>query len=199
MLDRENQTAYGIVDLIAHTLEVYFGDGISSLSDKFVYAIIKEAMENAEKVLKFPTNYEYRANILWASTMALNGSISYGRRTGDWGVHQLGHVLSYLFDTPHGATLSIVYPAWLKLHLSKLNNRIKELGKELFNANAAEETINKLEDFFSSIKSPVRLNQIGISENDKNKIVELMKKNNANGEVHKLKNENYKNLVNLMF
>ncbi|MBN2520725.1 MAG: iron-containing alcohol dehydrogenase, partial [Bacteroidales bacterium] len=141
------QTAYGIVDLIAHTLEEYFGDGISPLSDKFVYAIIKEAMENAKKVLKFPTNYEYRANILWASTMALNGSTSFGRRTGDWGVHQLGHVLSYLFDTPHGATLSIVYPAWLRLHLSLLNNRIKELGKALFNTNTAEETIYKLEKF----------------------------------------------------
>ena len=47
---------------------------------------------------------------------------------GDWGVHALGHTLSFLYDTPHGATLSIMYPAWMKVMRERAGDRIKQLG-----------------------------------------------------------------------
>ena len=40
-----NYTAYGIVDLIAHCLEAWFGKGDATLSDRFVISIIQEGMK----------------------------------------------------------------------------------------------------------------------------------------------------------
>ncbi|NJO69636.1 MAG: iron-containing alcohol dehydrogenase [Bacteroidetes bacterium] len=143
-------TAYGIVDLIAHCLENFFGDGQASLSDRFVGAIIKEAIEIGPKLMNNLTNFDYRSNIMWASTCALNGTTSHGRKSGDWGVHSIGHILSLLYDIPHGASLSIVYPAWLKYHLNIIPERIAFLGKEVYGISSANTTILKLEEFLEN-------------------------------------------------
>lgn len=193
-----NYTAYGIVDLIAHALEAYFGAGDASLSDRFVEAIIKEAMENAPLVLEEPENYEYRANIMWAATNALNGLTSYGRKGGDWGVHDIGHNTSYLYDTPHGATLSIAYPAWLKLQKERIPERIKKLGNQLFGTNSTDETIENLEKFFKSMDCPVKLSDIKIGKEKQKEITEQMIKTKINGMFHEFNDEDRIKIVELM-
>ena len=195
----KNYTAYGIADLIAHSLEAYFGDGDASLSDRFVEAIIKEAMEYGPLVLNDPENYEYRSKIMWAATAALNGLTSYGRKYGDWGVHDIGHNLSFLFDTPHGATLTIAYPAWLRLQKNRIPERITKLGNQLFGTNSADETITLLEKFFKSILCPVRLSDINIHNDKKDEIIDQMKKNQIDGMVHKFTDDDRKKIVELMF
>jgi alcohol dehydrogenase YqhD (iron-dependent ADH family) len=191
-------TAYGITDLIAHALEGYFGDGDARLTDKIVFEIIKEAMTVAPKVLKEPENYEYRAAIMWAATLALNGTTAHGRKSGDWGVHGIGHVLSLLFDTPHGASLSIVYPAWIKLHYDRIPERIKYLGENLFGVSSLYDTVKKLEDFFTSINSPIRLKQIGLGEKDRQAIKETLMSNRVSGMINKLTNDDYDKLISFM-
>lgn len=194
----KNYTSYGIVDLIAHALEAYFGLGEASLSDRFIEAIIKEAMEYGPLVLQEPENYDYRANIMWAATTALNGMTNYGRKYGDWGVHDIGHNISYLYDTPHGATLSIAYPAWLKLQKDRIPERITKLGNQLFGTHTADETIEKLEKFFSSINSPIKLSEIKIGKDKKEEITTQMLKNKVNGMVHEFSDEDRRKIVELM-
>ncbi len=195
----KNYTAYGIVDLIAHALEAWFADGDSTLADRFIASIIKEAIELSPKVLVEPANYEYRAKIMLAATCALNGTTSLGRKySGDWGVHDIGHTLSYLYDTPHGASLSIAYPAWLKLHKERIPERIKKLGKCLFETTSINQTIKDLENFFKSIESPIRLNDINIREDKHKEISELMNKNGVNGLVQKLTENDHIELVKYM-
>ncbi|MDY6800755.1 MAG: iron-containing alcohol dehydrogenase [Bacteroidota bacterium] len=194
----KDYTAYGIVDLIAHSLEGFFGEGDATLTDRFVEAIIKEAMEYGPKVLSEPENYEYRAKIMWAATNALNGLTNHGRKSGDWGVHDIGHNLSYLFDTPHGATLSIAYPAWLKLQKDRIPERIAKLGEHLYGNPSADETIKHLENFFHSLGSPIKLSDIGIGEDKKETIIQQMIKTETNGMVHKLNDDDRKRIVELM-
>jgi len=197
-----NQTTNGIVDLIAHSLEAFFAEGNATLSDKFVAAIIKEAMENAENLLNDLSNYDLRAKIMWAATCALNGTAYHGRKTsGDWGVHSIGHTISFLYDTTHGETLSIAFPAWLKLHLTKIPERIKKLGELVFDDKniSAKETINKFEQFFKSINAPISLLEIGIDKNEKSKIVNLMEKNKVGGMNYSLTKDEYNQIVDLMF
>ena len=194
----KNYTAYGVVDLIAHALEAYFGEGEASLSDRFVEVIIKEAMEYGPLVLNEPENYDYRANIMWAATTALNGLTGYGRKSGDWGVHDIGHNISYLYDTAHGATLSIAYPAWLKLQKDRIPERITKLGNQLFGTKSADETILNLEKFFKSIDCPVRLSDINIGNDKKDEIINQMIKNQINGMVHQFSDEDRKAIVDLM-
>jgi alcohol dehydrogenase YqhD (iron-dependent ADH family) len=195
----KNYTAYGIADLIAHSLEAYFGEGDATLSDRIIEAVVKEAMEYGPLVLQEPENYEYRAKIMWAATVALNGSTNHGRKYGDWGVHDIGHNLSFLYDTPHGATLTIAYPAWLKLQKDRIPERIAKLGNQLFGTKTADETIVLLEKFFKSIDCPIKLSDIKINTDKKKEITDQMLKNKIDGMVHKLSDEDRVKIVELMF
>ncbi len=179
-------TAYGIVDIIAHALEAYFGNGRSPLSDKFSIAIIREMMEIAKPLLNRPEDYELRARMMYAATNALNGLTLYGKKSGDWGVHALGHILSLMYDTPHGASLSIMYPAWLKCKAEILREPLVYLGKELFGENNPPDIIRSLERFFTEIESPVNLRQAGISADEKDHILRRMITNNVNGWMYPL-------------
>lgn len=192
-------TAFGIVDLIAHSLEAFFGDGKASLSDRFVYSIILEAMENGVPLLKDLSNYSLREKIMYAATNALNNLTVYGRKSGDWGVHSIGHVLSLLYDVPHGASLSIAYLAWLKLQKDRIPDRITELGLNLFGTSKPGDAIEELESFFSSLESPIRLKDININVSEKREeIYEGMIIGEAGGSHHKLSTKDYHKLIDLM-
>jgi len=195
----KDYTAYGIVDLITHAMEAWFGEGSATLSDRFVCSIILEAMEYGPALLDDLNNYELRARIMYAATQALNGLTMYGRVSGEWGVHAIGHILSLLYDIPHGATLSVAYPAWLKLMKDRIPQRILEFGKVVFNTSTAEKTISALENFFSSIEAPVRMNEIGIGEDKKPEILDMMIKNKVNGMHYKLSKEDIEKIVELMY
>lgn len=194
-----NYTAYGIVDLIAHALENFFGQGDASLSDRFVEAIIKEAFDSGPKLMKDLSNYDLRARIMWAATNALNGLTGYGRSKGEWGVHAIGHVISFLYDTPHGATLSIAYPAWLKHMQKRIPDRIRKLGEHLYNKPNVQVVIENLENFFRSLNSPVRLQDIGIDPVNKKEILELMNTNKVSGQYHQLNDEERLKILDWMF
>lgn len=191
-------TAYGIVDLIAHSLEVWFSKVAVSLTDQFIIAIIRDAMHYGPLLLNDLNNYEYRANIMLDAMCALNGITTYGRDRGDWGVHAIGHQLSLLYDLAHGATLSIAYPAWLKLQTPRIGERIARLGKGLFGVSSATATIDHLAKFFVSIKCPVHLGDVGIDNLKKAEIVKIMNQNNVSGMNHPISKEDHTVLVNLM-
>jgi len=195
----KNYTAFGIADLVAHCLEAFFAKGSAPLSDRVAVSVIQEAMEAGPLLLENLTDYELRARIMWASTLALNGYTGFGRiYNGDWGVHALGHVLSLLFDVPHGASLTIVYPAWLKYHSEKAKERIEKLGTLLFNNPSVDNTILGIEQFFVKIGCPVRLAEAGIASSAKSKIIKVMKKNSSSGTSWLLTAEDYPELLRLM-
>ncbi len=192
-------TAFGIVDLVAHSLEAWFGEGEAHLSDKFVISIINEALEAGPKLMADLSNYSYRERIMWAATNALNDTTLHGRVSGDWGVHTLGHILSYLFDTAHGATLSIFYPSWMRWLAERYPERVIRLGEMLFNVHTAEETVQSFESFFSLLGSPVNATEAGIGYNQKEKILALMNKNEATGIHYKLESADRKAIVDRIF
>lgn len=192
-------TAYGVIDLVAHALEAWFGKGEATLSDRFVISIIKEAMEFGPALMKDTGSYELRANIMWAATNALNNLTMYGRESGDWGVHALGHVLSFLYDTPHGATLSIIYPAWMRVLKERAGDRITQLGRELFDVDTVDETIESLETFFKSLGGPISCQEAGIDESKKEEILNLMNRNRAEGINFRFSDGDRKTVLDHMF
>ncbi|MDD3876190.1 MAG: iron-containing alcohol dehydrogenase [Bacteroidales bacterium] len=192
-----NYTAYGIADVVAHALEAYFGKGQADLTDNIVVEIIKESIHKGQMLLNDLNNYELRADIMLAATMALNGITMYGRSFGDWGTHSIGHVLSSLYGLPHGASLTIAFPAWMKLHKNKLDKQIAVLGKKVFNSNSAEDTIYEFEGFFKKIKTPTRLYDF-VPQFDKDNIIIELSKNKVNGNYHNISESDYKVLVELM-
>jgi hypothetical protein len=194
-----NYTAYGVVDLMAHSLENYFGKGDATLTDRFVFSILNEAITYGPPLLDDLNNYELREKIMFAATMALNGVTVWGRESGDWGVHSLGHNLSALFDTPHGVTLSIVYPAWLRYLKDKMPDRIVKLGKNVCGTTGVNETIDALEDFFRRVGSPVRMQEAEIGDDKRQLVIDTMVKNKSGGNHFKLNQEDITAMVDLMY
>ena len=195
----KNYTAYGIADLIAHCLEAFFAKGSAPLSDRVAVSVILEAMEAGPLLLENLSDYELRARIMWASTLALNGYTGFGRTfNGDWGVHAAGHVLSLLFDVAHGASLTIVYPAWLKYHSGRAKERMERLGTLLFNNPSVNNTISNLEQFFIKIGCPVKLSEAGIPASAIPRIKDVMVKNSVSGTSWLLTAEDYPELLRLM-
>lgn len=191
-------TAYGLADLCAHAMEAFFGEGDSPLSDRFVASIIKEAITIGPALLMDLNSYDLRARMMYSSTMALNNLTAYGRVSGDWGVHAIGHELSLLYDIPHGASLSVVYPAWLKLQQDKISQRISRFGVLVFDTGVVKDIIKRVEDMFALFESPVTLRQLKIEDfNDEHFLCQL-EKNKVSGYAHKLDVEDYRILLNLM-
>ncbi len=195
----KNYTVYGIVDLIAHALEFYFGEGEPPVIDAITFEIIKDAMHYGPGLLDNLENIDLRANIMLDATLALNGLTRYGKKNGDWGVHAIGHELSLLYDMPHGASLSIVYIAWLTLQKDRIPARIQNLGNHLFGVDTVNETIAALKTFFQSINAPVNLTDEGIGEDQKEIIINQLNKNEASGMHHQLNDEDRLEIVNTMF
>ena len=191
-------TAFGIIDLVAHALEAYFGKGDSPLADRVIYGIIDEAMDIGMATVNNPTNYDLRARVMYAALLALNGTTSHGRAYADWGVHAIGHELSLLYDLPHGLTLAIAYPAWLRLQADRASERIIELGTALFGDKNVKDTIMGFENFFAELGSPIRLSQLGFGEKEKVVIITQMRNNKVSGYHHKLSNEDCEKLVEYM-
>jgi alcohol dehydrogenase YqhD (iron-dependent ADH family) len=192
-------TAYGVADLIAHSLEQFFDTSNSPLSDASAAEIIRLAMKYGREVHKNPHSYEARANIMWLATAALNGSLSAGKLGGDFGVHGIEHCLSVLFDIAHGAGLSIVYPAWMRHFYSQIEGKLTFLAQRTLHPNAtANDFIVELEKFFVEINTPIRLSEAGIDREQHALILDNLKQNNPKGRFFKLTEADYSSILHLM-
>lgn len=155
--------AYSAADIIAHTIEVYFtATDHPHFQSRLVESIIKTVIETTEILLKNPLDYDARGEFAWASTQALNGLTSSGTGGGNFPNHMIEHALSALFNIAHGAGLSIVIPAWMKWYHDKNLPQFERFAKEVFGLHTAEEGINALENWFSSIGTPVTLEEAHI-------------------------------------
>ena len=176
-----NQTANGAIDTIIHALETYLNseDKNIMIVDSLIEAIVKTALDSAEKIFKNPEDYDARANMMWSATLALNGLTGCGAGPKVFPMHMIEHSLSAIYDIPHGVGLSIVAPAWMKYKVQETPEKFAKLAKNVFKFNGpntkaqALAAIAKLESWFKNeAKSPVRLSEVGIPESDLDKIAE---------------------------
>lgn len=164
------QTACGASDIMAHLMERYFTNVKNvDFTDRLIEGSLKTILYNTPLVLEIPDNYEARAEIMWASTIAHNNLLNTGR-IGDWGSHDIGHELSALYDIAHGASLSIIFPAWMKYVYKANVDKFIQFAVRVFDVELAiedkdrivYEMIKRLEGFYRSAGLPVRLSEIGI-------------------------------------
>lgn len=195
----EDYTAYGISDLIAHTLEQYFDPSDAPLSNAIATDIISQAIQYGLILKDNPKDYDARANIMWLATMALNGTLRQGKKGGDWGVHGFEHSLSVLYDIAHGAGLSIIYPAWMKVFFDDNTKKLQYLSERVFGSADPKIFISGLEDFFKTIGTPIRLKEAGIQDNAREKIVENLKQNKVRGAFFKMDEKTYNALLDNMW
>lgn len=171
-------TAFGGIDAISHILEFYLTTSItdSSLQDTLMEGLAKIIIQSTNQCLKDPTNYNARANLMWSSSLALNGQISAGLGKIEFPMHLIEHSLSALYDIPHGAGLAITIPGWMRYHAEKFPSRIAQFGENGLGIQAnsvmasAHTTIDHLTRWFKDIHAPTSLGDIGVGINDISKI-----------------------------
>ncbi len=166
----KNQTAAGISDIMSHTFENYFSqDSGAILQDRFAEGILKTCIECGPVALENPEDYTARSNLMWASSMAINGIISLGKDLV-WSVHAMEHELSAFYDITHGVGLAILTPRWMNYVLDEDNlGKFVEYGVNVWNIDGnkdhmdiAREAIEKTHDFFKSLGLPMNLSDLGI-------------------------------------
>lgn len=167
-----DQTAYGVCDLITHVTEGYFNgiDG-TPIQDRFAEGVIQTAIEWGPRAVKDGSDIEARAQVQWASIVALNGCVQVGVRAG-FPVHMIEHALSAHHDIAHGAGLAIVNPAWMRFAAEARPERFAQFAKRVFGLTAdgkndlglAMEGIDKYEAFLRSIGCPTHLSELGIND-----------------------------------
>ncbi|OIP97472.1 hypothetical protein AUK40_03095 [Candidatus Wirthbacteria bacterium CG2_30_54_11] len=152
----QDQTAYGTVDIFSHVLEQYLNQDVHApIQDRFAEGILLTLIENGPIALKNPNDYDARANLMWASTLALNKLIGAGVPQ-DWATHGIEHQLSAFYDIPHGAGLAIVTPRWMdEVYPTKLAKFV-QYGQRIWGIEAAGEQCARLArqktfDFFQSL------------------------------------------------
>jgi len=159
------QSACGICDMLAHIMERYFTkEPHVELTDELCEGAMRAIIRNARKIFSGgESNYDARAEIMWAGALAHNGLLDTGR-IGDWASHALDHELSALFDIAHGAGLAIMFPAWLRYNIKENTPRLARFAAKVWGVDgafydyeqAALEGVIRMENFFKSIGLPIR-------------------------------------------
>lgn len=176
----KNQTAAGAADIMSHIFEVYFSKTKEAyLQNRMAEAQLLTCIKYAPIALKEPDNYEARANLMWTSSLAINGLLDYGKET-EWTVHMMEHELSAYYDITHGVGLAILTPHWMKYILNDSTvDKFAEYGVNVWKINENEEkyiiankAIEKTKEFFVSLGIPSSLKEVGIGEE---KLLEMAK------------------------
>ena len=177
------QTACGIVDMTAHILERYFTptQGVS-VTDRVSEGLLLAIINEAHVVMHNPTDYDARANIMWAGTLAHNGICGTGKQE-DWSSHFMEHEVSALYDVAHGAGLAVIFPAFLTHVAQYKPNRVAMLARNVLgvtqpdDTQAAAEGIAALRAFFRSLGMPTTFAELGIPQPDIPRLVQMLHAN----------------------
>lgn len=168
------QTACGITDIMAHLYERYLTNSTDvEVTDRLIEALLLTMKKEGPRAIKDPANYEARANIMWAGTMAHTNSCGVGR-SQDWSSHCIEHELSALYDCAHGAGLAVTMPQVFKYVMNHNVMRFAQAAVRVWGCEmnfenpeqTALEGIDAFASFLKSIGMPSTISEFGGKEED---------------------------------
>lgn len=167
----KSYTAYSAADIFSHILDTYFTSTAewTPMQDGVAEAILRALMQSVDRIMKNPEDYDARATMMWCATWALNRLIHSGLGYTSMPLHMLEHPISAVFDTPHGAGMSIIIPAWLTITSQLQPSRCAQWARNVFgivetdDAKAAGKGIKAMKRWFGSIGAPTSFSAANIS------------------------------------
>ncbi len=175
------QTACGITDIMAHLYERYLTNSKNvEVTDRLIEALLITMKNEGPKVIADPDDYEARANIMWAGTMAHTNSCGVGR-SQDWNSHNIEHELSALYDCAHGAGLAVTFPAYMEYVYKHDIDRFVQLSERVWGVDPAFgdkdaivlEGIRRYREYLKRIGMPTTLAEVGGKEEDIEKLANV--------------------------
>ena len=169
------QTACGSADIISHILEVYFApEQDLYMLDCFMEGLLKTVIKYAPVAMAEPDNYEARANLMWASSWAINGFITAGKSHA-WSCHPMEHELSAFYDITHGLGLAILTPRWMEYCLEESNvDKFVQFAVNVFGVTPSENKMATAKQgiecmanfFFNTLGLDSNFTKVGIKAED---------------------------------
>ena len=199
------QTAYGIVDIMMHTLERYFNESSENEpADGFAEALLRSVIKAGKKVIKNPTDYDSRAVLMLMSSLSHNDLTSIGKGKMLF-VHQLEHALSGVYsDVAHAAGLAVLFPAWAKYYVQYDTDKFNQLATNVFGLHKANKLDNakagiaEIEKLFNLLDMPKSLKDLGVVNPDIENLANLVTDNGKRIIAHHKKNMD-KDVVKAIF
>ena len=187
----KEQTAYGIVDILMHTLERYFSPSESNeLADEFALGLIKHVIDVGLIAFENPNDYNARARLMLASSMSHNGFTSVGKRYF-MSVHKLEHAISGKFvNVAHACGLAILFPGWAEEYYTYEIDKFARLGEYVFGINnedkeiEAKLCIDAFRKYFKKLGMPSRLSEIGIKKQDIDELADIVTEKGSRAAEH---------------
>ncbi len=163
------QMAFGCVDAFVHLCEIYFSEpSENNLTDYLLEATMRCLIDNINAYLLNADDYNARSNIMWCSTMAMNGILKCCKK-GDWFSHTLEHEISGEYpEIAHGEGLAAIYPSYLRLLASKGYKKLLQFAINVYSFNYENETdnvdgaIDMVEKLFFGLGCKLILNNIDV-------------------------------------
>ena len=178
------QLANGVVDAFIHVMEQYLTYPVNAqVQDRFAEGLLQTLIEIGPKILEDSADYDTRANLMWAASMALNGLIGAGVPQ-DWSTHLIGHELTALYGIDHARTLAIVLPANLQVRRQEKREKLLQYAARVWQIVEGDEeqridtAIARTRAFFEQLGLPTRLSDYGLGETDIEIIITQLKSHN---------------------
>ena len=168
------QTGYGCVDALCHSLEPYLTTRAVGIEFQKRYLVncTRTIIQAARCCIDSPASYDHRASMLWSSMMAMSPLATAGIGRIHHSLHVLEHGLSALHNIPHGAGLAALLTGWLIYHLEQWGDSISDWGEEVLGIagnsvpQKAGATIEALNLLLISLGCPTCLDDLGLTEKD---------------------------------
>ena len=183
------QTAAGATDIMMHTMERYFTEHEDmTLTDAMAEALMKTVKDSALEVLKTPTDYRHRAQIMWAGSLSHNDLMECG--TGkDFATHKLEHELSAMFDVTHGAGLAAIWGSWARYVMPGHEARFARFAVNVMGVEndfsdqkrTAEKGVEAVEAFYRTIGMPTSIHELIGREITDDEIAEMVRRASHDG------------------
>jgi alcohol dehydrogenase len=163
----EKQTAATGLDAFIHALESFWATTATPISSVTALEALRLIIENLETAYRKPDEMEARTNLSLGSLLA---GIAFSQ-TRTTVLHAVSYPLTSWFNLEHGFACSVMVIPILKANIPFLGDRIHRLLTYL-NNRSVEEFIRRIESLMISIKAPTSLKEIGVKEEDCEKIAE---------------------------
>jgi len=164
----ERQIANGVADAFTHVIEQYLTYPVhAALQDRFAESVMQVLVEEGTKTVRNPTDYDSRANVVWAATWALHGVIGVGVPQ-DWASHTIGHELTALHGIDHARTLAVVVPSLLNIQRASKGAKLLQYGERVWGIREGSEharvdaAIDRTRSFYESLGLRTRLSDYNV-------------------------------------
>lgn len=181
------QLANGVVDAFTHVMEQYLTHPVGALvQDRFAEGILQTLIEVGPKVVHEPADYDSRANLMWAATMALNGLIGAGVPQ-DWATHLVGHELTATYGLDHGQTLAVLLPSMLRIRRESKKEKLLQYAARVWQITSGSDeeridlAIEKTRGFFEELGVATRLSGYGIGADAIDGLIERLREHGMTG------------------